>query len=200
MIFFLIYILVGNSGVGKQDILNKYLKNEEFQTTIGVEFVSLTVEIRKKICRLQLWDTSGQERYKSITKAYFKNSHCAFIVYDITNRQSFESLNNYIDDCKKYCNKNGYVIILLGNKCEMKNERKVTYDEGKSLADKYRCKFYEISGKNDKNIDNIIKDSIFYLFEIYKNKHEENSNKDGIIFLLDNNKKDAKETSKCIIF
>jgi Ras-related protein Rab-2A len=90
--YLLKYIIIGDSSVGKSNILLRYVHNSfnpVFNTTIGVEFGSTNIEINKKIFRIQIWDTAGQENFRSITRAYYKNSVCALIVYDIANRSSF---------------------------------------------------------------------------------------------------------------
>ena len=101
--YLLKYIIIGDSFVGKSNILIQYTKNrfnEDYQSTIGVEFGAKTLEINNRIYKIQIWDTAGQENFRSITRAYYKNSVCAFVVYDITNRNSFANIQNWIEDCK----------------------------------------------------------------------------------------------------
>ena len=155
--YMLKYIIIGDSGVGKSNILLKYIYgkfNEEFQSTIGVEFGAKNIEIKNKIFRTQIWDTAGQEMFRSITRAYFKNSVCACVVYDITNRKSFESIKSWIEDCKKHSPKTVY-LILIGNKIDLENSRQIPYDEGESYAKKYGMLFYETSAKTGKNINEL---------------------------------------------
>ena len=155
--YMLKYIIIGDSGVGKSNILLKYIYgkfNEEFQSTIGVEFGAKDIQIKNKIFRTQIWDTAGQEMFRSITRAYFKNSVCACVVYDITNRNSFESIKSWIEDCKKHSPKTIY-LILIGNKVDLENSRKIPYEEGDAYAKKYGMLFYETSAKTGKNINEL---------------------------------------------
>ena len=99
--YLLKYIIIGDSAVGKSNILTRYVYekfNEEFQSTLGVEFAAKNAIVDNKIYRIQIWDTAGQESFRSITRAYYKNSVCAFIVYDITSRSSFENVKSWLDD------------------------------------------------------------------------------------------------------
>ena len=107
--FMLKYIIIGDSAVGKSNILMQYLQEkfyDEFQPTIGVEFGAKNYVLNNKIFRLQIWDTAGQELFRSITRAYYKNSVCACVVYDVTSKSSFENIKNWIEDNKKVNNKN----------------------------------------------------------------------------------------------
>ena len=117
------YIIIGDSAVGKSNILLRYIHdkfNEEFQSTIGVEFGAKNIKIEDKIYRIQIWDTAGQETFRSITRAYYKNSVCACVVYDITNRNSFQNIKSWIEDCKKQSPKTVF-LILIGNKVDLED-------------------------------------------------------------------------------
>jgi len=155
--YMLKYIIIGDSSVGKSNILMKYLKGkfyEEFQPTIGVEFGAKNLEIDKKIYRIQIWDTAGQEIFRSITRSYYKNSVCACVVYDITNKQSFENIKNWIEDCKKHSPKT-LLLILIGNKIDLEDQRIVSYEEGSNYAKKNGMLFFETSAKTGKNINEV---------------------------------------------
>jgi small GTP-binding protein len=139
------------------NILLRYIYNrfnEEFQSTVGVEFGSKNIKFEDKIYRLQIWDTAGQETFRSITRAYYKNSACACVVYDITNKNSFHNIKIWIEDCKKQCSKNIY-LVLVGNKVDLEDKRQVTYEEGSILAEKNGMLFFETSAKTGKNIEEI---------------------------------------------
>ena len=147
-------IIVGDIGVGKSNILLRFVRNQfkdEYKTTIGVDFAEKKTDYNGKAYKIQLWDTTGQEQFRSITRGYYKNSVCSFVVYDITNRSSFENSKVWIDDCKSYMSKK-VIIVLIGNKCDLEEERQVTIDEGQELADAYGLLFFETSAKNDVNI------------------------------------------------
>jgi small GTP-binding protein len=134
-------IIVGDSSVGKTNILTRYTKNvfsDDSKATIGVEFGTKILDLNDHKIKLQIWDTAGQERYKAVTVAYYKGSKGAFVVYDVTNKSTFHSLENWINDIRKNGDKET-CIILIGNKTDLQN-REVTYDQGK--------KFAEIHSKN----------------------------------------------------
>ena len=154
--------IIGDSYVGKSNLLIRYAYGEfkeEYQTTIGVEFGVKNERINDKIYRVQIWDTAGQENFKSIIKGYYKNSACAIITYDITNRQSFNNLIDWIDDCRNLSPKTIY-IVLVGNKSDLENERKVSTEEGKELAEKYGFIFFETSAKTGENVNEVFLKSV----------------------------------------
>ena len=147
-------ILIGDSGVGKSNILLKYLKNEFQQNTkatVGVEFGTKTVEIDNKKIKVQIWDTAGQERYRSITSAYYKGAKGAFIVYDITRKASFENIDKWIEDLKSNGDKN-VSIMLIGNKSDLADKREVQTDEGIKKSEESKVAFLETSALNGENV------------------------------------------------
>ena len=151
------YIIIGDSAVGKSNILLRYIHdkfNEEFQSTIGVEFGAKNLKIEDKIYRIQIWDTAGQETFRSITRAYYKNSVCACVVYDITNKNSFQNIKSWLEDCRKQSPKTVF-LILIGNKVDLEDRREVTYEEGSIFAEKNRMLFFETSAKTGKNIEEL---------------------------------------------
>ena len=162
------YIVIGDSSVGKSCIVAKYLTGgfeEEFKTTIGIEFGSKDLTINDKVYRLQIWDTAGQESFRSITRAYYKNSACSFIVYDVTNKQSFLNVQDWFNECKKQTPRT-VTMVLVGNKVDLEDKREVTYEEGENFARDNSMLFYETSAKNGDNIENMFYDSA----EIIANK------------------------------
>ena len=151
------YIIIGDSAVGKSNILLRYVHgqfNDEFQSTLGVEFAAKNLEIENLIYRIQIWDTAGQENFRSITRAYYKNSACAFIVYDITNRQSFTHIKAWLEDIQKQCPKTIF-LVLVGNKIDLKDTREVSYEEGACFAEQNGMLFFETSAKTGENIDDL---------------------------------------------
>ena len=165
------YIIIGDSAVGKSNILLRYVHgkfNEEFQSTLGVEFAAKNIEINNKIYRIQIWDTAGQESFRSITRAYYKNSVCAFIVYDITNRNSFSNIKIWLDDIQKQCPKT-VLLVLVGNKNDLKEERQISYDEGANFAQENNMLFFETSAKNGENIDDLFDISVKTIIEKMEN-------------------------------
>ena len=151
------YIIIGDAAVGKSNILLRYAHGQfkdEYQLTIGVEFGAKNIKIKDKIYRIQIWDTAGQENFRSITRAYYKNSVCALVVYDITNKESFSNISSWIEDCKNQSPKSIF-MVLVGNKSDLNDKREVSYDDGKDLAEKNNMLFFETSAKNGDNIEDI---------------------------------------------
>ena len=155
------YIIIGDAAVGKSNLLLRYTHGQfkpEYQLTIGVEFGAKNVQIRNKIYRIQIWDTAGQENFRSITRAYYKNSACALIVYDITRRASFESISSWIEDCKNSSPKS-IMMVLVGNKVDLEEKREITIEEGQELAEKYGLLFFETSAKTGQNVNEVFQKS-----------------------------------------
>ena len=159
--YLLKYVIVGDASVGKSNLLLRYTHGqfrEEYQLTIGVEFGSNNISIDNSIYRIQIWDTAGQENFKSITRSYYKNSACALIVYDISNRISFENLASWIDDCKNSSPKT-VVMVLVGNKCDLEKNREISEEEGRDFAEKNGMLFFETSAKTGQNVENVFQKS-----------------------------------------
>ena len=160
--YLLKYIIIGDSAVGKSNILTQYVYekfSEEFQSTLGVEFASKNVIIDNIIYRIQIWDTAGAENFRSITRAYYKNSVCAFIVYDITQRNTFENIKLWLDDIHNQCPQTT-LLVLVGNKIDLESERQISYEEGDDFAQKNNMYFFETSAKTGKNIENLFLKSV----------------------------------------
>jgi small GTP-binding protein len=129
-------VLIGDSGVGKSNILTRYLKDEfslNTKTTVGVEFGTKQIAVDDIKIKAQIWDTAGQERYRSITNAYYKGSKGALLVYDITKRNTFENVDRWLEEFKKNCDPD-ISIILIGNKFDLENDREVTVEEGQKKS------------------------------------------------------------------
>ena len=148
-------ILIGDSGVGKTNIMSKFLKNqflENSKATVGVEFGSkLFIHENHKI-KAQIWDTAGQERYKSITSAYYKGAKGALIVYDITNKFTFESVDKWVQDLNSYGDKN-LTLLLVGNKSDLEDKRQIMKEDGEEKAKSFNLGFIETSACSGDNID-----------------------------------------------
>ena len=152
---------VGNSAVGKTAILKKYLENvfnQEMASTIGKEYFVLkrdfvfdgkTVPIKAKI-----WDSSGQERFKNLVASAAKNTQGIFFVYDMTFEKSFQDLKEWIDSVNKVKDNNttGFPFIILANKVDLEEERKISHEEGKAFADKLKIPYFETSAKTGQGL------------------------------------------------
>ena len=159
--YLLKYIIIGDAAVGKSNLLLRYAHGQfkpEYQLTIGVEFGAKNIQINNKVFRIQIWDTAGQENFRSITRAYYKNSVCALVVYDISSRDSFNNVSTWIEDCKNQSPKTIF-MVLVGNKCDLNDKRQVTAEEGKDLADRNEMLFFETSAKEGINVEEIFLNS-----------------------------------------
>lgn len=147
-------VLAGNSSVGKSSLILKFVENtfkEIFLPTIGIDFKLKTLTINDKRIKLQIWDTAGQDRFKTVNKNYYRGAHGILLMYDITQLDSFKNLNSWLIEIEKNANKN-VVKLLVGNKVDLENERKVTYQQGNEFAEANDMLFIETSVKEDVNV------------------------------------------------
>jgi small GTP-binding protein len=157
--------------------MNKYIKNEfreDTKATVGVEFGSKVYVIENHRIKAQIWDTAGQERYRSIANTYYKGSKGAFIVYDITRKETFDSVDKWVNDLITECDKN-ISIILIGNKNDLENQRQVTKEQGEEKAKAFQLGFFEMSALTG---DNLEKGFNTLISEIYENNKNEFKNND----------------------
>jgi small GTP-binding protein len=148
------FIIIGSSGVGKTAILKRLVEDtytEDSQSTIGVEFDSTVLNIGDRKVKLQIWDTAGQERFRSIAKAYYRNAVGVILVYDLTDRKSFDDLNGWLNDIRALCDPNA-VIQLIGNKSDLGSQRVVTVTEAEQYASHHRVQYLETSAKMAANV------------------------------------------------
>ena len=120
--------------------------------TIGVDFKIRTIDVDVKTVKLQIWDTAGQERFKTITSSYYKGAHGIIVTYDITNRDSFTAIQNWMAEVEKHASDN-ISRILVGNKSDLESQRAVSTEEGQELAEHYRVRFLETSAKDSRNVE-----------------------------------------------
>jgi small GTP-binding protein len=129
-------VLIGDSGVGKSNIMSRYIRDEfkhDSKATIGVEYSSKKYEYNGTIVKAQIWDTAGQERYRSLISSYYKGARGALLVYDVGQMASFENIDTWIIELKQMADQN-VVILLIGNKCDLIDERQVTAELGEEKA------------------------------------------------------------------
>ena len=161
-------IIIGNSGVGKTSITNNATKNvfiENYRSTIGMEIFSLYFKINHKLLKLQIWDTCGQEIYRSLITNFYRNSSLALIVYSIDKRESFKDIDLWIKELKSKSSPD-IKIILVGNKTDLIDVRQVSYEEGaKYLEQPGITRFFETSAKTGENIQNIFKEVAIILYK-----------------------------------
>jgi len=147
-------LIIGNSSVGKTSFLFRYADDSftsAFVSTVGIDFKVKTVFRNDKRVKLQIWDTAGQERYRTITTAYYRGAMGFILMYDITNEDSFNAVQDWITQIKNYSWDNAQ-IILVGNKCDMEDERAVVPDRGRQLAESLNVEFFETSAKDNINV------------------------------------------------
>lgn len=161
-------VLVGDSGVGKTNLLSRFTRNEfnaESKSTIGVEFATRNVQIKGKTVRAQIWDTAGQERYRAITSVYYRGAVGALVVYDITKTLSFENLDKWLNELKEhadpYC-----CIMIVGNKSDLKHLRAVETEDGRLLAEKSNFSFIETSALDSSNVAEAFNNLLVDIFKL----------------------------------
>jgi Ras-related protein Rab-1A len=150
-------LIIGDSSVGKSACLLRFANDtfsKSYYSTIAVDFKMRSLTINNKKIKLQIWDTAGQERFKTITSTYYRGAHGIILMYDITDKNSFNNIGNWIKDVDRFTGKD-VNKILVGNKCDIEEKRKVSCDTGKELADSLGIQFLEVSAKDSTNIDDI---------------------------------------------
>lgn len=148
-------LMIGDSGVGKTCLLLRYANDSfspTFITTIGIDFKIKTITLDEKVIKLQIWDTAGQERFRTITTSYFRGAQGILLVYDVTDRGSFDNIRNWVGQIQQHADVN-VNKILIGNKADVDpSQVVVTREEGEKLSSEYNIKFFETSAKNNLNV------------------------------------------------
>ena len=148
------FIIVGDMAVGKSCLLLQFTDHKfrhQHELTIGVEFGGKTIEVKNKNVKIQIWDTAGQEAFQAITRTYYKGAIGAFLVYDITRKDTFEHITKWLNEVKANGSKDIF-CILIGNKKDLEEQRQVKYEEGKKLAEENNLLFLETSAKTAENV------------------------------------------------
>jgi small GTP-binding protein len=194
---------LGDSGVGKSCIILRYIENNfstNLMNSIGVDFKLKNIELDNKKIKLQIWDTAGQERFRTITTSYYKGAHAILIVFDITDRESFEHVRNWMADIDKFA-KEGVLRILVGNKCDLENSRQVRKEEGNEIANKYGIKYIETSAKDTINIEDLFISTAKHLLSKQANNpvggKGSQSGKTGIDLMNNNDQENSQNGGVC---
>ncbi|KAH3758788.1 GTP-binding protein [Pelomyxa schiedti] len=148
------YIIIGDTAVGKTCLLLQFTERKfvgQHDMTIGVEFGSQTIEIDGKIVKMQIWDTAGQENFRSITRSYYRGAAGALLCYDITRRDTFNNLSAWLEDTRKHAN-SSMAIVLIGNKADCEDMRQVSVEEGQTFARDNGLLFMETSAKTAQGV------------------------------------------------
>ncbi|XP_062226085.1 ras-related protein Rab2BV-like [Phragmites australis] len=148
-------VLIGDSGVGKSNILSRFTRNEfclESKSTIGVEFATRTLQIDGKTVKAQIWDTAGQERYRAITSAYYRGAVGALLVYDITKKPTFDNVQRWLRELRDHADVN-IVVMMVGNKSDLNHLRSVPEEDGQAFSEKEGLSFLETSALEAVNVE-----------------------------------------------
>ena len=195
-------LVVGNSAVGKSSILRRFTQdkfNPNYFATVGIDFFTKDVKLDDKVIHIKIWDTAGQERYKSLTQGFFRNAQGIIIVYDITNQTSFDDLKYWIQSIENNINLQNKIIpaIIIGNKIDIL-EREVDNITAENFAKEIKYKYFEVSAKSGKGVDEAIKYLIKKVIEVIdKENKDENINKSIKINSEDEKNKDKLKKDKC---
>mmetsp|Transcript_30993 Transcript_30993/g.89572 ORF Transcript_30993/g.89572 Transcript_30993/m.89572 type:complete len:218 (-) Transcript_30993:46-699(-) len=147
-------LLLGDSGVGKSSLMLRFATNrfsEDVRSTIGMDFRTQRLTLEDKQLRIQIWDMSGQERFRSVIPAYLRHAEGVVIVYDVTDRESFNNVRHWLEDIE-LCDKSAARSLLVGNKSDLLSRRVVTYDDGRDLAEFVGIPFMETSARDDLHV------------------------------------------------
>ena len=147
-------LTIGESGVGKTCILRRFVEDKFLKNhlaTIGIDFKTKTLNINNQEIKLKIWDTAGQERFRNITTQYYKGADGIVLVYDVTEEASFDKIKDWMDQILSNTNKDEICLILWGNKCDQE-ERSISYEQGKTLANELQVNFFETSAQTGQNI------------------------------------------------
>lgn len=163
-------VLLGDQSVGKSSISQRYVRNiftGQHVATVGGAYLQQKVVLNNGVSiKLHLWDTGGQERFRAMTNLYYRDANAAILTYDITNEQSFTSLDFWLKELKYKIDNEGMIICLAGNKCDVSNdERKVDYTKAKKFAEENNMIFFETSAKTDVGIKELFNALLYKLYE-----------------------------------
>ncbi|KAG2681667.1 hypothetical protein I3760_11G154600 [Carya illinoinensis] len=168
-------VLIGDSGVGKSNLLSRFTKNEfnlESKSTIGVEFATRTLNVDGKVIKAQIWDTAGQERYRAITSAYYRGAVGALLVYDITRHATFENVDRWLKELRGHTD-SSIVVMLVGNKSDLRHLVAVSTEEAKSYAEKESLYFMETSALEAVNVENAFAEVLTQIYHTASKKQME---------------------------
>jgi len=173
-------VLIGDSGVGKSNLLSRFTRNEfnlDSKSTIGVEFATRSINVDGKTVKAQIWDTAGQERYRAITSAYYRGAVGALLVYDIAKHGTYVNVSRWLKELRDHADSN-IVIMLVGNKSDLKHLRAVPTDEAKQFSSENQLHFIETSALDASNVEMAFQNILTEIYRIVSQKALESSNTD----------------------
>uniref|UniRef100_A0A452ZWV6 Uncharacterized protein n=4 Tax=Triticinae TaxID=1648030 RepID=A0A452ZWV6_AEGTS len=165
-------VLIGDSGVGKSNLLTRFTRNEfslESKSTIGVEFATRSIHVDDKVVKAQIWDTAGQERYRAITSAYYRGAVGALVVYDVTRHVTFENVERWLRELKDHTDAN-IVIMLVGNKADLRHLRTVPSEDAKAFAERENTFFMETSALEAMNVEDAFTEVLSQIYRVVSKK------------------------------
>ena len=191
------FIIVGDSSVGKSNILLRFSRNifdSGHQATLGIEFANKHLIYNNTDYLIQIWDTAGQENFRSVTRAYYKASAVAMVVYDITKEETFEHIQSWLKDCKDLAPKT-VLLVLVGNKTDLEDQRVISKERGENLAKENNMMFFETSAKSGKGIEEAFQKSIEAVDQKIRSGYYNlsDSSKHGIKKIVSGNENDNGE-------
>jgi len=170
-------VLIGDSGVGKSNLLSRFTRNEfnlDSKSTIGVEFATRTLSIDDKTIKAQIWDTAGQERYRAITSAYYRGAVGALLVYDIAKHSTYVNVTRWLKELRDHADAN-IIVMLVGNKSDLKHLRAVPTEEAKAFAAENDLSFIETSALDASNVESAFQTILADIYRIVSSKSLEQS-------------------------
>lgn len=167
-------VLIGDSGVGKSNLLSRFTRNEfnlESKSTIGVEFATRSIQVDNKTIKAQIWDTAGQERYRAITSAYYRGAVGALLVYDIAKHLTYENVERWLKELRDHAGTDqNIVVMLVGNKSDLRHLRAVPTDEAKAFAEKNNLSFIETSALDSTNVETAFQNILTEIYRLVSRK------------------------------
>ncbi|KAA6384359.1 MAG: putative GTP-binding protein yptV4 [Streblomastix strix] len=191
-------IIVGDVAVGKSCILLQFLERAfvpDHDVTLGVEFGTKILTIDRQTVKLHIWDTAGLETFRSITRSYYRGAVAALLVYDVSRRQTFEGLNEWVSDLQKYGSQD-LIVTLVGNKAD-KQDRQVTTKEGLAFAQEHNFLFFETSAKTGQNVDDTFFDTTRAILRSNGVVPDQSSNSGQVVDVSGNARNSSSDKDKC---
>ncbi|XP_028786502.1 ras-related protein RABA1f-like [Neltuma alba] len=165
-------VLIGDSGVGKSNLLSRFTKNEfslESKSTIGVEFATRSIRVHEKVVKAQIWDTAGQERYRAITSAYYRGAVGALLVYDVTRHVTFGNVERWLKELRDHTDAN-IVVMLIGNKADLQHLKAVSTEDSQAFAEQENIFFMETSALESTNVEDAFTEVLTQIYHIVSKK------------------------------
>jgi len=197
-------VLIGDSGVGKSNLLSRFTRNEfnlESKSTIGVEFATRSIQVDGKTIKAQIWDTAGQERYRAITSAYYRGAVGALLVYDIAKHVTYDNVNRWLKELRDHADSN-IIIMLVGNKSDLKHLRAVATEEAKQFATENNLSFIETSALDASNVGQAFQNILTEIYRFVSKKALDTENESihpsgGVVLTASQDNDQSQQGSKC---